>query len=107
VTSPADPAGRRPDSGPGRGRRAKPTLFDGSGRSHSWDGDQQYTVAAAVAVKCCSSRSTVDDRSDQHITVVGTAMVCCSPSPSPSAPFHDRGQPPRWHPALFDLAEPP
>jgi hypothetical protein len=54
-------------------------LFRGFGRSHCWGGDQQYTVAAAVAVTCCSSRSTVDDRSDQHITVVATAMVCCPP----------------------------
>ena len=59
-------------------------LFRGFGRSHCWGGDQQYTVAAAVAVTCCSSRSTVDDRSDQHITVVGTPMVCFPPSPSPS-----------------------
>jgi hypothetical protein len=41
-------------------------------------------MAAAVAVTCCSSRSTVDDGSDQHITVVVTAMVCRPPWPSPS-----------------------
>jgi hypothetical protein len=45
-------------------------------RGHCWDGDQQYTAAAAVALTCCSSRSMVDDRSDLHITVVATAMVC-------------------------------
>jgi hypothetical protein len=59
-------------------------LFRGFGRSRFWGGDQQYTVAAAVAVTCCSSRSAVGDRSDQHITVVATAMVCCPPWPSPS-----------------------
>jgi hypothetical protein len=39
-------------------------------------GDQQYTMAAAVAVMRCSCRSTVDDRSGQHITVVAAAVVC-------------------------------
>jgi hypothetical protein len=37
-------------------------LFRGFGRGHCWGGDQQYTVAAAVAVTCCASCSAVDDR---------------------------------------------
>ena len=36
-----------------------------------------------------SSRLTVGDRFDQHITVVATAMVCCSPW---HKHFRDRGQ---------------
>ncbi len=37
-------------------------MFRGFGRGHCWGGDQQYTVAAAVAVTCCASCSAVDDR---------------------------------------------
>ncbi len=76
-----------PTDAPGTPPRPEPLsrrILRELGRSHCWGGDQQYTVVAAVAVACCSSRSTVDDRSDQHITVVATAMVCCSPWPSPS-----------------------
>jgi tryptophanyl-tRNA synthetase len=34
---------------------------------------------AAVAVTCCSSRPTVGDQAEQHLTVLATAMVCCRP----------------------------
>ena len=48
------------------------------------EGGEQYTTVATVAVTCCSSRPTVGDRPDQHLTVVATAMVRCRPCPAPS-----------------------
>ncbi len=63
------------------------------------EGGEQYTTVAAVAVTCCSSRPTVGDRPDQHVTVVATAMVRCRACPARSVAT----APPRWHPALFDL----
>jgi hypothetical protein len=48
-------------------------------------GGDQYITAATVTVTCCSSRPTVGDRPDQHVTVAGTAMVRCRPCPARSA----------------------
>src|SRR5687768_7561389 len=68
----------------GRAQVAADGCSAGPAGAKSWGGDQQYAMAAAVAVTYCSPRSAVGDRSDQHIAVVVTAMVCCSPWPSPS-----------------------
>jgi hypothetical protein len=54
------------------------------------EGGEQYTTVAAVAVTCCSSRPTVGDRPDQHVTVVATTMVRCRPCPARSVATRPR-----------------